>query len=179
MRLMKKIPIVLLLCFALFASCEKKEAQPVRSPMPSGVIQMDHDIQLLQDVVKQDPQNAVAWINLGNLFMDSGRYPEAIDAYEQALGLDPKNVDVRVDMGTCYRRMRRVDRAAEEFRKAISLNPLHPYAHRNLGVVLAFDLNDKKQAIKEFEEYIKLYPNTPDAQQIQNLINQLKSESAQ
>lgn len=178
-KTMKKIHVVLILCFTLFANCEKKEEQPVQTPMPSGIIQMNQDMQLLQDAVKQDPKNIVVWIKLGNLFMDSARYPEAIDAYEKALELDPKNVDVRVDMGTCYRRVGRADRAAEEFREAISINPLHPYAHRNLGVVLAFNLNDKKQAIKEFEEFIKLSPDTPDSQQIRNLMNELKSEPVQ
>jgi tetratricopeptide (TPR) repeat protein len=176
---MKKIHIVLILCFALLANCQKKEEQPVQTPMPSGIIQTNQEMQLLQDAVKQDPKNVAVWINLGNLSMDSARFPEAIDAYEKALELDPKNVDVRVDMGTCYRRVGRADRAAEEFREAISINPLHPYAHRNLGVVLAFDLNDKKQAIKEFEEYIKLSPDTPDSQQIRNLINELKAEPVQ
>ncbi len=177
--MMKKIHIVLILCFTLFANCEKKEERPVQTPMQPGIIQMGQELQLLQDAVKQDPKNVVAWIKLGNNLMDSARYPEAIDAYEKALALDPKNVDVRVDMGTCYRRVRRADRAAEEFRKAISINPLHPYAHRNLGVVLAFDLHDKEQAIREFEEYIKLSPDTPDSQQIRNLINELKSEPVQ
>ena len=176
---MKKIHIVLILCFTLCANCEKKEEQPVQTPMPSGIIQTNQEMQFLQDAANQDPKNVVVWIKLGNLFMDSARYPEAIDAYEKALELDPKNLDVRVDMGTCYRRIGRADRAAEEFRKAISINPLHPYAHRNLGVVLAFDLNDKKQAIKEFEEFIKLSPDTPDSQQIRNLVNELKAEPVQ
>jgi tetratricopeptide (TPR) repeat protein len=178
-KIMKKISIVLILCFALLANCQKKEEQPVQTPVPLGIIQMNQEMQILQDVLKQDPANVGAWIKLGNLHMDSSRYHEAINAYEKALELDPKNVDVRVDMGTCYRRVGRADRAAEEFRKAITTNPLHPYAHRNLGVVLAFDLNDKKQAIKEFEEYIKLSPDTPDSQQIRNLANELKSEPVQ
>jgi tetratricopeptide (TPR) repeat protein len=176
---MKKLVIVLILCFSLLANCQKQEEQPVQTPMPSGPIQMNQEIQILKNAVKQDPANVGAWIRLGNLLMDSARYPEAIDAYEKALELDPKNVDVRVDMGTCYRRVRRADRAAEEFRKAISINPLHPFAHRNLGVVLAFDLNDKKQAIKEFEEYLKLSPDTPDAEQIKKLVNELKSKPVQ
>jgi cytochrome c-type biogenesis protein CcmH/NrfG len=178
-KIMKKISIVLILCFALLANCQKKEEQPVQTPMPSGPIQMNQEMQILQNAVKQDPKNIGAWIKLGNLLMDSTRYSEAIDAYEKALALDPKNVDIRVDMGTCYRRAGRADRAAEEFREAISINPLHPNAHRNLGVVLAFDLNDKKQAIKEFEEFIKLSPDTPDSQQIRNLVNELKSEPVQ
>lgn len=176
---MKSILIVLILCFALFANCQKKEEQPVQTTMPPGPLQINREIQILQDVVKHDPRNIVAWIKLGNILMDSTRYFEAINAYEKALELDPKNVDVRVDMGTCYRRIGKPNRAVNEFRKAITINPRHPYARRNLGVVLAFDFKDKKQAIKEFEEYIRLSPNTPDSQQISQLIKELKSESTQ
>lgn len=84
-------------------------------------------------------------------------------------------MDVRVDMGTCYRGIGRSDRAVEEYRKAIVINPSHLYAHRNLAVVLAFDLGYKEQAVKEFEEYLRLSPNAPDAYQIREEIARLKS----
>jgi tetratricopeptide (TPR) repeat protein len=178
-KIMKKIGIVLILCFTLLANCQKKEEHPVQTPIQSAPLHAESEIKFFQDAAKHDPSNGAIWTNLGNLLMDNARYPEAIDAYEKVLELDPKNVNVRVDMGICYRRVGRSDRAAEEFRKAISINPTHPFAHRNLGIVLAFDLNDKKQAIKEFEEYIKLSPDTPDSQKIRNMVNTLKSESVQ
>jgi cytochrome c-type biogenesis protein CcmH/NrfG len=78
-KIMKKISIVLILCFALLANCQKKEEQPVQTPLPSGIIQMNQEMQILQDVVKQDPANVGAWIKLGNLHMDSSRYHEAIN----------------------------------------------------------------------------------------------------
>jgi len=177
--MIKKSFIAFVLSFTLLANCQKKEELPVQTQMPSGPIQAHNEIQFLQDAVKHNPNNVLAWINLGNILMDNSRYIEAIDAYEKALELNPKNVDVRVDMGTCYRRVGIADRAAEEFREAITIDPRHPYAHRNLGVVLAFDLNDKSQAIKEFEEYIRLSPDTPDSSQIRQLISKLKSESVQ
>jgi len=177
--MLKTLFIAFLLCCTLLANCQKKEEQPAQTPVPPGILQMNQEVQFLQDAAKHDPNNVAIWINLGNLLMDSARYPEAIDAYEKAIELDPKNVDVRVDMGTCYRRVGRSDRAAEEFRKAIAIDARHAFAHRNLGVVLAFDLHDKKQAIKEIEEYIKLSPDTPDSQQIRDLAIKLKSEPVQ
>jgi tetratricopeptide (TPR) repeat protein len=107
--------------------------------------------------------------------MDTSRFHEAIDAYQKVLELDPKNVDVIVDMGTCYRGIKRSDRAAEEYRKAIAINPRHLNAHRNLGTVLLFDLGNKKQGIKELEEYLRLSPNTPDANQIRQEIARMKA----
>ena len=172
---MKKFFLICLAVFLSLANCQKKEEPKVQTPFPAGPVQTQNEIGLLQDAVRNDPKNLNAWINLGNVMMDTSRFDKAIDAYQHALELDPENVDVRVDMGTCYRNIGRPDRAVEEFRKAIKINPRHLYAHRNLGVVLAFDIGDKKQAVKEFEEYLGLSPNAHDAQQVRQEIAKLKT----
>ena len=172
---MKRFLASCLLALLFLANCQKKEEPKVQTQLPSGLVQAQNEIALLQGIVKQDPKNVNAWINLGNMLMDSSRFQEAIDAYQKALELDQKNVDVMVDMGTCYRGIGRSDRAAEEYKKAIAINPKHLYAHRNLGTVLLFDLGDKKQGIKELEEYLSLSPNAPDANQIRQEITRLKA----
>jgi cytochrome c-type biogenesis protein CcmH/NrfG len=172
---MKKLFIACLAAFLFLANCQKKEEPKVQMPLTSGPIQTQNEIGLLQEAVRQDPKNVNAWITLGNMLMDNSRFQEAIDAYQQALELAPRNADVMVDMGTCYKNIGKPDRAAEEFRKAIKINPGHLYAHRNLGVVLANDIGDKKQAIKEFEEYLRLSPDTPDTQRIRQEVVRLKA----
>jgi tetratricopeptide (TPR) repeat protein len=106
--------------------------------------------------------------------MDSQRLQEAIQAYSEALKIDPSNVDVRVDMGTCYRNLGDPNKAVEEYGKALQYNPNHPFAHRNLGVVLALDLHRKEEAIKEFQTYLKLSPGAQDASQISHLVDELR-----
>jgi len=171
---MNRLVLVCLVAVFLFANCQKKEEPKVQTPFPAGTMAMQDKIPQLQELVRQDPKNLNAWIGLGNSLMDSGRFTEAVDAYQKALELDPKNTDIRVDMGTCYRSAGQPDRAAEEYKKAIASNPGHPNAHRNLGIVLAFDLKNKREAIREFEEYLRVAPNAPDAQNIFQLIAELK-----
>jgi tetratricopeptide (TPR) repeat protein len=173
---MKKVVALLLLVLAF--SCQKKEEPKTQYRFPTGPVQsvpLQDETALLKDAVKNDPKNVAAWIKLGNASMDTGRFNEAIDAYQKALALDPGNVDVRVDMGTCYRNIGRPDIAAKEYRKAIGINPNHLNAHRNLGVVLSDDLKDNKGAVKEFEKYLQLAPNAPDAQKIRALVQQIKT----
>jgi cytochrome c-type biogenesis protein CcmH/NrfG len=172
---MKKIFIACITFLLLFSNCQKKEEPKVQPQFPAGPVQGQNEIPLLQDLVRKDPKNVSAWIKLGNVLMDTYRFNEAIAAYQNALELDPKNVDVRVDMATCYRNIGNPQKAVEEFRKAITINPDHLNAHRNLGVVLAFDLGDKKQAAKEWEEYLRLAPNAPDANQLRQEIAKLKA----
>ena len=172
---MKRTLIVCLTLFLFLTNCQKKEEQKAQTPFPKGPVVVDNEIMRFQELVGKDPKNVDAWIQIGNIMMDTSRFPEAIDAYQKALELNDKNVDVRVDMATCYRRIGKPDKAVEQYSKAIAMEPKHLNAHRNLGVVLAFDLNKKSEAIKEFEEYLKLAPNAPDADSVRQLVAKLKA----
>jgi len=171
---MKRILIVCLTLFLSLTSCQKKEEQKAQTSFPKGPVVVDNEIMRFQESVRKDPKNVDAWIQIGNIMMDTSRFPEAIDAYQKALELNGRNLDVRVDMGTCYRKIGKPDKAVEEYRKVIALEPKHLNAHRNLGVVLAFDLNKKNEAIKEFEEYLKLAPAAPDAPNVRQLVEKIK-----
>lgn len=171
---MKKI-IVAVMVILMAAACKQKEEPKGQYQFPSGPALSQDDTRLLEDLVKKDPGNVDAWIRLGNTLMDTKRFNEAIDAYQKVLAINPKNIDVRVDMGTCYRNIGKPDLAAKEYRKAIEMDPGHVNAHMNLGIVLAYDLQDKAQAVKEFEKVLELDPNGPASAQIRPIVQQLKS----
>jgi cytochrome c-type biogenesis protein CcmH/NrfG len=171
---MKKI-LVSVLVFFIAAACQQKSEQKTAGQTPPGQTQAQEEIRLLQEAVRKDPRNGGAWIELGNMLMDTNRFNEAVDSYQKALDIDPKNVDVRVDMGVCYRNSGKPDAAVREFRKAIELNPSHVTAHKNLAIVLASDANDSAAAVKEFEKALQLAPNAPDAERIKIEIQKLKA----
>jgi cytochrome c-type biogenesis protein CcmH/NrfG len=177
---MQRILIFFFVLSLFLIGCEKKEQQKSAQSPFNGPVQtqgqLQGRIQMLQDTVTKNPQDVRAWIQLGNLLMDSARFPEAIDAYQKALNLAPENVDVMVDMGTCYRNTGQPQKAVEAYRRALAINPNHLNAHRNLGVVSAFDLGDRKTAVHAFEEYLRLAPNAQDAGQVKQLIANLKSQ---
>ncbi len=151
---------------------QKKQQQITYTPAaPPAQLQIDQ----MAQAAKMAPKNSQAWINLGDALMDSQRFAEAIDAYGKALALDPKNVNVLVDQGTCYRGVREFDKAVEQYRKALKIDPNFPNGHRNLGVVLAFDLNKKPEAIKELNRYLEIAPNAPDAGAIKQTVQELMS----
>ena len=175
--MIKRVLVIALILIAA-TGCNRQRQEPKgRAGYPGGAaaVVSPEEIRLLGQAAKQSPKNAAAWIAFGNALMDSNRFSEAADAYQKALALDPKNVDVRVDRGTCLKNSGRPQQAVEEYRKAIQLNPNHIYAHRNMGVTLAFDLKEKKEAAREFEKYLALAPNAPDAGEIRQMVQQLKS----
>ena len=166
-----------LVCLALFllpAGCRNNEEPKVRTPGPSAPIFAENRLKQLRDAANQNPGDVSAWINLGNASMDNHLYQDAIDAYQKALDLDPKDVNVRVDMGTCFRNIGKFDRAIEEYRKAIRIDPRHLNAHRNLGIVLGFDLGRREDAIKELQTSLTLAPSGPVADNIRKAIEELR-----
>ncbi len=178
----KGLPLLFILVIMLFvSSCTEKSDTPPATPPPEGFshspISVDGDIKRLREIVRKEPADLGVRIELGNLLMDSGRFREAIDVYEKILEINPDNVDVRVDLGTCYRNSGDPERATEEYRKALGYDPKNPYAHRNLGIVLAYDLGRTKEAIIELEAYLKLSPDASDTPQVKQAIRELKERS--
>ncbi len=168
---MKRVLAVVMLAL-MIGACQQKEQPKPQAPQASGQLQSDPKV--LQDIVAKDPGNVKAWIQLGNMLMDTGRFGEAAEAYQKAIAIEPTNVDVRVDLGTCLRNVGKSDLAVKEYRKALELNPNHPNGRKNLGVVLAYDLKEYPQAVKEFEAYLQIMPNAPDAASVRNEVQRLK-----
>jgi tetratricopeptide (TPR) repeat protein len=173
---MNKIVVVVSFITLVTIGCQQQEQKQRQVTYTPAVPPVQSQIDQMEQAAKMAPKNTQVWVNLGNAMMDAQRYGEAIDAYGKALALEPKNAPVLVDQGTCYRRVRKFDKAVEQYRKALKIDPNFPNGHRNLGVVLAFDLNKKPEAVKEFNRYLELAPNSPDADAIRQTVRELMSE---
>ena len=148
---------------------------PAPAPPARESIETTSQIQTLKEIVKKDPKNLPAWVELGNLYFDTDQPKEAIDAYSRYLAVKPDNPDVRTDMGIMYRRLGQFDRALEEFRKAAQTDPKHVNSRYNIGLVLLHDKQDMQGAIKAWEEYLKVDPNSERAKRIKSQIEKMKS----
>ncbi len=175
---MKKI-VVAALSFLMLVTigCKQQEQEQKQQQLNYSPAAAPAQLQLdqMEQAAKMAPKNAQAWINLGNALMDAQRFGEAVDAYEKALALEPKNVPVLVDQGTCYRGIGKFDKAVEQFRKALKIDPDFPNGHRNLGVVLGFDLKKKSEGIKELKRYLELVPSGPEADSARKALQELSS----
>lgn len=154
----------------------QKPQMPLQGAPSSGPspIEVASEIQALKDIVKKDPKNLPAWVELGNLYFDCEQPKEAIEAYSQYLAIKPDNPDVRTDMGIMYRKLGDFDHAIDEFRKAAQSDPKHTHSRYNIGIVLLHDKQDIKGAIKAWEDYVKVDPSSQRAQRIKAQLENLK-----
>lgn len=121
-------------------------------------------VQALTTIVKSDPQNAKAAVELANTYFDAERWQDAIQWYEQALKIDPNNPDATTDLGVSYYYTNRPDHALAQFEKSLKLDPTHTKTMLNKGIVLAFGKQDLKAAAVEWQKVVELAPDSAEGQ---------------
>lgn len=175
---MKSVSVVAAACVVLLLGCKKAEEKNIAT-VPAAI---EHDsnssqtpyyyglIEEYQTILAEDPTNVAATIGLGNAYLESGLWREAIRLYERALKLDARNADVHSDRGTAYRNIGMPDRALEEYRIALKYEPGHLNARYNMGIVYAFDFRNYPVAIHVWEELLRLAPNYPQSHYMRTCI---------
>jgi tetratricopeptide (TPR) repeat protein len=140
-------------------------------------IKLSQDIAQLEDIVKKDPKNYQVLVQIGNDYFDLGEAQKSVDAYNRALAIKGDDPNVLTDMGVMYRQLKDFPKAAAAFRKAAAASPTHPQSRMNLGVVLMHDMNDKVGAIAAWEDYLRVAPNDPNAENIRRALEELRGQA--
>lgn len=154
---------------------EEKYFRPAQFLPATMDTKINNQIEQLKSILRNNPQDLPTLIALGNAYFDTNQFDQAIEVYSQALKIDPQNADVRTDLGIMYRRKGDSDRAIAEFRRAAQDNPQHFNSRYNLGVVLLHDKGDLKGAISAWEDYLKIEPSGPRADNLRGQIEKLKT----
>ena len=142
---------------------------------PAPAILDQTKVQALEAVAQRDPKNAVARAQLGDLYYDSGKYPEAIKWYQESLSLNPKDVNVSTDLGVSYYYNKDTDRAIQQLQHSLEIDPAHPKTLLNLGVVRAFGNRDLKGATEVWQKLVEVAPQSPEGQQAKQALDSLSS----
>jgi len=145
------------------ASSGDAAAGGTRQPPPLD----EGKVQSLLTIIKSDPKNVGAHVQLANAYFDAERYPDAIKWYEEALKIDPKNPDASTDLGVSYYYSGRTDDALKQFENSLKMNPKHAKTLFNKGIVLAFGKRDLQGATEAWQQVVQLAPGTPEAQAAQ------------
>ena len=118
----------------------------------------------LKATIGSDPGNAGAHAQLGNLYFDAQRFPDAIAAYEQSLKINPNDPDVSTDLGVSYYYTNRPDDALAQFDRSLKVDPAHTKTLLNKGIVLAFGKEDLRAAADEWKKVVELAPDSAEGQ---------------
>ena len=100
----------------------------------SGAAQKEEAVAAYRDWIKVDPQNAKAYVSLGNVLGKMNKNEEAVTAYERAIELDPQNAAGQNQLGSVLREAKQFEAAKVAYERAIR-SQKSAY-HFNLGLLL-------------------------------------------
>jgi cytochrome c-type biogenesis protein CcmH/NrfG len=147
------------------------QVQSVKSaPQSSQIMKLEQE-------VKINPDNVVAWTQLGNLYFDNKQVGNAIYSYNKSLGLNQGQPDVWTDLGVVYRQNNQFKESLAALDYATYLKPSQMHAWYNKGVVLIYNLGDKEGGIQAWKQALEIDPNAkaPNGQMIRELLSSVSA----
>jgi tetratricopeptide (TPR) repeat protein len=90
---------------------------------------------IYQEVIKQSPQSANAWIYLGIALFDKRQFAESVEAYRRSIQLRDPSPIAWNNLGNSYRMLGQVDQADQCFETALKQQPGYLSAIKNRGTL--------------------------------------------
>ena len=142
----------------------------------------DTAIRKFNEAIELDPRCTDCYYNLGIAFAQKKAYEDAEAAFRKAIALRPDFPDAHhslanalYNLGVTEWNAGRVPAARRQFEAAVAADPEHAEAHYRLGMTLV-NAGELARAASEFETYLHLAPDGPNAQQAREHLVQLKKK---
>ena len=150
---------------------EAQEAaqSPINQP-PFG--QYDYTAQI-QMVLKERPNDAKAFSEVGDIYFDQHKFIDAIEYYKKAIAMDPQDIDAYNDMGLSYHYIGKSDDGLKYVEEGIKKNPAYQRLWLTNGFILAIrgNIADARSA---WEKAYRLDPNTDVGRSAAGFLEQYK-----
>jgi len=132
---------------------------PTTTPAPDRATEAGKDkVSQLEEAIRLDPRNVNAHYELGEAYMESGRYTDAAREFQfiiSNLGRDESKA--HNGLARAYQYLGQFDKAEREYRCAIELEPKEPNLYYNLGH-LYYSTQRYAEAVEQFDKALNLDP---------------------
>jgi|GEM_PF-1232421 len=136
----------------------------------------DQAIAAYEKVLAADPGSIAALQDIGECYVMKKDFDKAKQYLEKWIEMDPMSSTVYYNVAEVFFRSNDVEKAEEYYITALELQPGWAKVHLKLGYVY-LNLGNDPKAIENFEKFIALAPDDPQAGSLQNTINYLKSQA--
>ena len=120
--------------------------------------QIDEAIIHCREILRSEPNDAVAHTKLGIALAAKNELDEAIAHYRLAIEQDPNYVNALINFGAALGAKGNLDEALTQFRHALSIDPNSAPAHYNLGFALKLQ-GKLDEAIEHLQQSMIIDPN--------------------
>jgi tetratricopeptide (TPR) repeat protein len=133
------------------------------------------EIAALEREANDNPNDAEVRSRIGLLYMEAGRYSDAVRWFREALARKGDDLHVRSHLATSLAGLGRIDESVTEYEAALEIDPSHPQSLLGLGRVLLLGRNDIRGGLEVWERLIESAPDSPEALSIREELEALKA----
>lgn len=114
------------------ARLRKLANEDVRLELPAGYRASEHELDAMK---AQTPGDAKAYVDRGLVFLDAGRFDEAVADFSAANKLDPKDAWALANRGIAHASNQNVASAERDIAAALAIDATNPVAYRARALV--------------------------------------------
>jgi tetratricopeptide (TPR) repeat protein len=134
-----------------------KEMQEERARVQIAEKRYEAAVQTYQDLLKDQPKNALFMNMIGIAYLDLGNYTQAKKYFLRASKTDKKYSSAVNNLGMVYYHQRDFRRAIREYQRAELIDPSQAGTHANLGFAY-YNTSKFAEAAAEFQKAIEIDP---------------------
>jgi arylsulfatase A-like enzyme/Tfp pilus assembly protein PilF len=123
---------------------------------------LDESRELLEEVLKRDPENCKAHLQLGCVCAEQQQFVKAVREFRKSLAARPDLHEVRFRLAQALLRLRRTAEAEAAYRQVLEEDPRYVGAHMALGNLLAQQLRSA-EAEEHYRAALKYAPGLAEA----------------
>ena len=134
-------------------------------------------IEYLEKSLKEDPEFAFSWDNLGLCYRKVDNYEKALESYKKSLEIDPNGLMPLQNIAIVYQFKKEYQNAIKAYEKLAVLDKNNPKIYYGIGNIYATNLNDYRNGLDNMCKAYLIYieqksPYRTDAEKIINSIYQ-------
>ena len=127
----------------------------------------------LRQMLIIEPKATAAHLALGELYLDQKKYSESKEELFSAISLDPKSARGHLTLGRLYYEVEDLAKAGPQVGTALQIDPSLAQGHLLAGDIL-LRAHQPNNALVEFEEYLRLDPNGPFAEEARQVAQKIR-----
>ncbi len=129
---------------------------------------------LLQETIKKNPENSLAYSYLGDIYLTKKKYDGALNLYDKAIELDPTSAENYFRIGQVYYYKKIGNLAVENFQKALLRDDKLKIALYQMGLAYLMLLRNKEKTIESWDQFLRAAPEDPQYDKIRRVLELLK-----
>lgn len=135
-------------------------------------------VEYFEKAVKEDPEFAFAWDNLGVNYRRLDNYDKAIEAYNKSLSVDPYGLMPLQNIAVAYQYKKEYQKAIEAYQRLAQLDEKNPEVYYGIGNVYAMCMNENEKGLEHICKAYLLYieQKSPYRSDAEKLIGYIYSE---